>query len=261
MTRDLRNASITLNDKEARYLVDLYYQVQEFRLATANQCRSMGEEPHETLMHFQDQFFQLERDIKRALDAYTEGSAVGRWCKSIVGIGPVLAAGLLAYIDIEKAPTAGHIWRFAGLDPTVEWKKGEARPYCAGFKTLCWKIGKSFVKVSNNKNDVYGHYYKARKAYELSKNDRREYEEQADYKLETFNISKSTDAYKSYSAGKLPPAHIQQRAERYATKLFLSHLHYVMYKDRYKCEPPKPFAISILGHAHEIKVPNLDIIA
>src|SRR5581483_161544 len=25
------------------------------------------------------------------------------------------------HIDIEKAPTAGHIWRFAGLDPTLRW--------------------------------------------------------------------------------------------------------------------------------------------
>ena len=42
------------------------------------------------------------------------------------GIGPVIAAGLLANIDIKQAPTVGHIWRFAGLDPTNKWigKKG-----------------------------------------------------------------------------------------------------------------------------------------
>jgi hypothetical protein len=44
---------------------------------------------------------------------------------------------LLARIDIVKAPTAGHIWRYAGLDPTVRWNKGEKRPWNAGLKVLC----------------------------------------------------------------------------------------------------------------------------
>lgn len=260
LSKDLKRASETLNTMEARYLVDTYYQIQDFRKATANQCRSMGEEPHETLTHFQEQFEGIENDIKKALDVYTNSNAVGKWCKSIAGIGPVITAGLLAYIDIEKAPTVGHIWSFAGLDPAREWKKGEKRPFNAGLKTLCWKIGQSFVKVSNNDKDVYGHIYKARKEYEQRKNEAGEYADQAKAKLEKYNIGKSTEAYKYYSEGKLPPAHIQQRAERYAVKIFLSHLHYVMYKERYGVEPSKPFAISILGHAHEIKVPNLEIL-
>ena len=174
----------------------------------------------------------------------------------ICGIGPVIAAGLLAHIDIEKAPTVGHIWNFAGLNPFQDWNKGEKRPWNASLKTLCWKIGQSFVKVSNNDKDVYGKIYKKRKEYEMAKNEAGDYAEQAKQKLERFKIGKDTEAYKYYSEGKLPPAHIQQRAERYAVKMFLSHLHEVWYREHYGTEPPKPFVISQLGHAHYIAPPN-----
>ena len=88
------------------------------------------------------------------------------------------------------------------------------------------------------------------------KNENLEYKEQAEKKLEKFNIGKNTEAYKWYSQGKLPPAHIQARAKRYAVKIFLSHLFSVWYElDRGKL-PPKPYAIAILNHAHEIPIPN-----
>ncbi|MCD8214434.1 MAG: IS110 family transposase [Clostridiales bacterium] len=246
LTRDLRQAAATLNENEARYLVDTYYQIQEFRKATTKQCRSMSDEPHETLLHFKDNFEGVENDIKKVLDVYTSNSSVGRWCKSIIGIGPVITAGLLAYIDITKAPTADHIQAYAGLDPTKEWRKGEKRPWNAEFKCLCRKIGQSFVKVCNNSKDVYGHIYKIRKEYEQAKNENGDYAEQARAKLAKYNIGKDTDAYKYYIQGKLPPAHIQQRCERYAVKIFLSHLHQVMYLDHYDTEPPKPYALAIL---------------
>jgi hypothetical protein len=257
LTKDLKTAARILTKQEARYLVDTYYQIQEYRKATANQCRIMDEteEPHEVLTWFLNNAESLESQIKAALNSYTDGDPIGRWCKSITGIGPVIAAGLLAYIDIEKCPTAGHIWSFAGLDPTKTWGKGEKRPWCAGLKVLCWKIGQSFVKVSNNDKDIYGHIYRERKAYEQANNDELAYADQAAGIIARKKIGHETEAYKAYSQGKLPPAHIEQRAERYATKIFLSHLHAVWYKHHYGEEPPKPFAVAILGHANIIDPP------
>lgn len=257
LSKDLKNASKKLSDQEARYLVDTYYQIQEFRKATANQIRSMQEtnEPTEVITWLLDNMKSLENQIKNALDTYTKAHPVGQWLQGITGIGPVISAGLLAHIDIEKAPTAGHIWSFAGLDPTKKWEKGQIRPWNAKLKVLCWKAGQSFVKVSNNDKDVYGKIYKERKAYEMEKNDNLEYKAQAEHILKTKKIGKETEAYKHYSEGKLPPAHIQQRAERYAVKIFLSHLQEFWYEEHYGEKPPKPFAIAILGHAHQIPRP------
>jgi hypothetical protein len=260
LTKDLKRAAVTLSKGEARFLVDSYYQMQENRIRADGQIRSIDQaeirEPHETLSWLSANSATLERNVKSALDSYGDAHLVGRWSKSIVGIGPVLSAGLIANIDIEKAPTVGHIWRFAGLDPTVTWEKGKKRPWNASLKTLCWKIGESFVKVSSHDADFYGKIYLARKAYEIGKNDSGVLADQAAAKLEKFKIGKTTDAFKAYSTGKLPPAHIHARAKRYAVKLFLSHWHGVAYQDHYHTLPPKPYVITHLHHVHEIVCPN-----
>lgn len=254
LTKDLKEAAKTLSDDEARFLVDAYYMMQEDRKRADNQVLSLNkaQEPHAVLAWLAGNTENLEGQIKRALDSYSAAHPVGVWARDVDGIGPVIASGLLAHIKIERAPTVGHIWRFAGLDPTLSWDKGQNRPWNASLKTLCWKIGESFVKVSGKETAVYGHIYEERKRLELERNESGAFAEQAKAKLEKFKIGKDTDAYAAYSVGKLPPAHIHARAKRYAVKLFLAHLHAEMYRQHYGEEPPKPYAIAILGHAHQI---------
>lgn len=259
LSKDIKQAATTLSTEEARYLVDTYYQMQRDRIRSDNQVRSLGatDEPHATLSWLSDNTGLLERNVKSALDAYGDAHLVGRWSKSIVGIGPVISAGLLANIDIAKAPTVGHIWRFAGLDPTVSWDKGKKRPWNASLKTLTWKLGESFVKVSGLEDDVYGKLYLGRKAYEVERNDRGELADQAAAKLAKFKIDKATDAYKAYVSGRLPPGHVHARAKRWAVKLFLAHWQQVAFRDRYGVDAPKPYILTREGgHAHEIACPN-----
>jgi len=279
LKKDVRKAEVILTDKEARYIVDLYYTLQDNRIASEGQIRAIDKptfydeagkkrkptkeeeaayipEPHENLDAFKDMFDTLESNMVSILKNYAANHPIGDWLMSITGIGPVLAAGLLAHIDITQCPTAGHIWSYAGLNPEQKWEKKTKRPWNAQLKTLCWKIGESFVKVSNNPNDVYGKLYKQRKEYEQVKNEAGEYAEQAKRKLTETKIGKDTDAYKSYIIGKLPPAHIQSRSKRYAVKIFLSHLHEYWYEHHYGQKPPAPYPIAILGHAHKIDKPE-----
>lgn len=264
LTREIKENASTLTDNEARYLVDTYYQMQDFRISTNNQLRSAekGDDTfvseNSALCYIASSFETLENNIKLLLKAYAESKPIGRWLLSITGIGPVIAAGLIAHIDIKKVQTAGQIQAYAGLDPTKKWEKGQKRPWNAKLKVLCWKVGQSFVKVSNNEKDVYGKIYKERKAYEIEQNEKGAYAEQAANKLATTKIGKDTDAYKWYSEGKLPPAHIQQRAERYATKIFISHLFTVWYEMEHGVPAPKPYAEAILNHAHIIAPPNFE---
>ena len=174
--------------------------------------------------------------------------------KSQYGIGPVIAAGLLAHIDISRAPTVGHIWAFAGLDPTRKWEKGQKRPHNAGLKTLCWKIGQSFMKFSNEDDCFYGKLYRQAKERYVAKNDAGDYKDQAAELLPKFK--KTTDAYKHLEKGQLPPAQIDARARRWAVKIFLSHMHEVWYELHHGVKPPCCFAVTMLGHAHYIPVPN-----
>jgi hypothetical protein len=116
LTRDLKSASIKLGNDEARFLVDAYYIMQEDRKRYYAQDRTLeaGEEPNEVIKWFAAQSGTLEKQIARALDAYASNHPVGPWLYSVYGVGPVISAGLFAHIDIEHAPTVGHIYSFGG---------------------------------------------------------------------------------------------------------------------------------------------------
>ena len=232
--------------------------MQRYRIRADNQIRASAEstEPHAVVSWLADQTGTLEQQIKRALDAYTDSAVVGQWAKSIVGIGPVLAAGLQAHIDITRAPTVGHIWRFAGLDPTVTWAPKTKRPWNAQLKTLCWKIGESFVKQSGHEDCLYGHLYQARKAQEVARNAAGAFADQAAASLESKRWRADTTTKARYEAGELPDARLHLRAERYATKLFLAHWHAVAYRAHFGADAPKPYVVAHLGHTHLIQVPN-----
>lgn len=314
LSRDIAKAAAHLSDDEARYLVSQYYTMQEDRKRASNQSRALVQDDKPSLVidWLADQSSTLEQQIKRALAVYTDNHVVGAWMKSIYGIGPVLSAGLLAHINITKAPTAGHIWRFAGLDPNVEWPSTEEalkwvntqpygnsepeiytaaaerygrnadtlrryaeanidgvhrpptkmsiakaisrRPWNQELKTLTWKVGQSFMKFSNAEECFYGHVYKERKAFEIKRNDEGFNRELA-LSLAS-KVGAATEARGHYEGGKLPPSQLDGRARRYAVKLFLSHLQMVWYKAHYGVEPPLPYPIAILGHAHMIEPPN-----
>jgi len=416
MSRDLRDAAATMGKREARYLVDAYYIIQDDRMRAGSQLSQLAKsgEPNAVLKFFHRQSEILEAMIKRSLDKFSDSDPDGNWMRQIMGVGPVIAAGLISNIDIHRAPTVGHIWRYAGLDPTVEWlgtvkavalvndvmgsenkkvieevldgakkvtpehlediakrletkvesivqsilllqpnltsnfldhliagkvtaaalkkalvakkptdehleeiarrvnrkldsikklatiEKGAGkgtittvslkaalakRPWNARLKTLCYKVGESFVMVQNREQDVYGRVFRERKTLEWEYNLAGKFSQQAREILEEKSFSKSTDAYKWYSGRytvdqalgflastttpptmpkaddgpkvqMLPPAHIHSRARRYAVKLFLSHLHGRMYRQEFGVEPPLPYPIAFLGHAHMIERPN-----
>lgn len=281
LSRDLAKAGATLSDTEARFLVDSYYTVQDDRIRSAAQMRALAKEgePNELFDWLTTQSSVLEKQIVRALDKYTEAHKMGSWMREIYGIGPILSAGILANISMrhwkcegsgkkackEGEPctascgmvtveTVGHIWRYAGLDPTQKWEKGQKRPWNASLKTLCWKIGQSFMKMSSRPECFYGHLYLERKQYEIARNERGENKQLA--LTLSQKVNRSTEAYKHLSEGKLPPGQIDARARRWAVKIFLSHLHAEWYRREFNTEPPKPFAIAVLGHAHMIEARN-----
>ena len=268
LSKDLKVSAKLLGRHEARFLVDTYYQIQEFRIASAGQVRSIMKQPEdavdaiepcETIQWLQSNMTALENDIKKALAAFDNEWRIGQWLQSICGIGPVITAGLLSTLDVRKCNTAGHFWRFAGLDPTMKWEKGKKRPWNARLKCLCaFKIGESFVKVQGREKDVYGKLFAERKAQETDGNVRGNYAQRAKDALAAKNFGKETEARKAYEAGHLPKAHIHARARRWTVKLFLSHVHHAMYEDYFGTAPPVPYVFSHCDgdHRHFISPPN-----
>lgn len=110
--------------EEARYFADLYYQVQDFRIAVANQISAIDrgqdqddkthkddkQRKNKNLIdtpatmafrhHLLKQLVTIENDIKAALSDYSDRIPLGRYCKSIVGIGPIFATVICSGLDI-----------------------------------------------------------------------------------------------------------------------------------------------------------------
>ena len=250
--------AVTMDHAEARFLVASYYASQEMRKRLDLQQRHAVGEGVETpipqaLSFTSDRFAEIESDMSAALMAYAKSTPVGRWCLSHTGIGPVITAGLLAHLDITKAPTAGHFWSFAGLNPERKWVAGEKRPYNAALKQVCYHLGECVKRCSGKEDAFYGHIYRERKTFLVERNEAGGNAERA----KTF-VTKSAEVKKTLAQGKLPAGNLDRQACNYVAKMFLSHLHSVMFWDRYRALPPKPFVIEHLGHVHFVRPPNLE---
>jgi hypothetical protein len=291
LTKDLREAPKTLKEREVRFLVDTYYVIQKSRVSLNNQIEALKKsgEPNRLLPWLFKNIYTYEKNIKTALAIYSPTKRMGRWAESITGIGPVISAGLLAHLTLrpwwcvnhmsvsqvpchsdapctkqchfEETHTIGHIWKFAGLLPPdlQPWDPHEKRPWNASLRTLCWKIGKSFVMFSSNPNDHYGKIWASRKALEQKRNESGMFKELAARELAAKNYGRDTNARKAYEKGLLPAGRIDARARRYAVKLFLSHYFHCAHTIEFGVEPPKPYTVEHLGHADMIRPPNWPI--
>jgi hypothetical protein len=300
----------------ARALVDLYYRMQEERKALANQVGAInrGADTGGALWieYTLKQIEVLEDNAASFLETYAWSHEMGPWLQAVHGIGPVLAAGLLAHLTLQ--PTVGHWWRFAGLDPHQKWlgkddlktlwaeqegdietrarivagivgrnpetvlrdattdfRTGEVKgltkdgaikalariPFNRPLKTLCWKIGDSFVKLGSREDAYYARYYRQRKAEEIARNLRGDRAELAARTL----ADKPMHAQRAiYAEGRLPDGRIDLMARRATVKLFLSHMHEVWWRVEHGTAPPKPFSIAVLGHGHYLPPPYLEAI-
>ena len=255
LSQEEREASEQMPANVARYIVDAYYQAQNHRIRSHQQIVSEHRDSAIVTRILTDAQ-RSERTYRTALGRYAAAHTPGQWSLTQKGIGPVIAAGLLAHINIEQCLNVGPLWRFAGLDPSLpRASKGEKRHYNTKLKVLCWKMGESFVKVSGHEDAHYGKVYLIRKEREVARNEMGDFKDQADEILRSKNIGKETDAFKAYSKGKLPPAHIHARAKRYAVKLFLSHWHYVAFESRYGVPPERPYILTQPEHSEHFIMP------
>lgn len=328
MPKDVKQSFVSIPTKEeARFLQDIYYQMQDRRIALQGQIRSIMqgadsesqavENTNDNLKFLEwlfGQMMNMENNIKMALEAFSDSYYLSRWAKQVCGIGPVLSTCLAANLEIkDETMHAGNWWSYCGLNDNnrpwlgrekakqlvedciadnngvldedavyliaarsrwkYDWlekkglydKKGKKLkkwskdglikavsyiPYNKDMKVVCFKIGHSFHMVMNRPESLYGRIFKERLQYEKTKNAAGDYADQAKQILESKHFDKKTIAYSYYSKGQLPPAHIVRRAERYATKLFISHAFEAAYWDKFGKKCPEPYIIGFDEGGH-----------
>jgi hypothetical protein len=162
LSKDQLAAAANLHEAEVRFLVDAYYSAfQKPRIRFNNQIKAIERartgEPHTVLTWLKKGSTLMEDQIKAALLGYAKSKDMGQWLMSITGIGPVIASGLLAHVDWTK-PTAGHVWRFAGLDPSCTWlgrEKAEALVKAEATENFAELVERCCAKVHRKSANYY----------------------------------------------------------------------------------------------------------
>lgn len=122
-TDDLRLVAAEMDKREAlltyRYYRNLQrmehrHKLQLSQLHLKNDSSILTQELARTIR-------QLKNQVGNALDIYADQHLTSRWVRDVGHFKGPIATGFHTLINIEKAPTASSLWRFAGLDPSTVW--------------------------------------------------------------------------------------------------------------------------------------------
>jgi hypothetical protein len=235
-----------ITTEQAKETVRLFFAHQFKRIKLENRLyknnyttADMGPSSDELMIKT---LLDLEADLKKTLELYVSQHPLAFWADSIYGLSPVIFAVLFSMVDINKAPTAGNIWSYCGLDIRKADPEDKTRAYSFNklLKHTVWMIGQSFTAFAEHDMCKYGHLFKERLEFETDMNTAYEYKPLADTYL-TKKLYKTEAAREWLETGRLHPEHIAERSRRHVVKIFLAHLHHVWYLEHFKSDPPKPF--------------------
>ena len=123
-------------------------------------------------------YVREERELRAGFATLLEGHPAWDWLRQVRGIGPTLAARLLARLRIERAPTPSAFWRYCGLGTDAvtavdaggirgatrvaqpRLRRGERSTYSPTAKAVCYLIGLSLMRQGS----AYKAYYQERRA-------------------------------------------------------------------------------------------------
>jgi hypothetical protein len=115
----------------------------------------------ENLIWFHNRLYQVEKELYKKLDAWSKNHPLRvKYLDYVKGIGGVLASGIIAWLSLPilKAEKVSQIWKYCGLFPGSERKRGEKLEYNLKLKTFCWKIGQSFIKFKCFGRELYDNF-------------------------------------------------------------------------------------------------------
>ena len=284
LRRDIRSGAVILADRAAQWVLGVYYDLQQFRISAGNRNWASEERglPAEFMRLLRGDLLRLETSIKGILDAYAQSTPWGRWATSLPGFGPIIGAGLSAFVDPEKFSTVGKVWKFFGLVPGLQWGKGQKRPFSLRAKVLAFHIAESIIRQPKS---PYRPLFDQRKALEWQRNLAGELADQARARLEARGAG---DVQRHWYQGRvdpewarqvlqsgrqfpqepqllpegqqgipmLPPGHIHARARRWVAKLVLSHFWEIRYWYTRGERAPLPWVIAHGGHVDYLPPPN-----
>jgi hypothetical protein len=167
-------------------------------------------------------------EVEKLLTKDAKNLPAAPFIEATHGIGFMSYAGIIGESgNLGSYGNPAKLWKRMGLavikGERQQKKSGQdaiEHGYSPTRRSLMWTIGDCIIKVGGPYREVYD----KRKAYEQDKNERGEYAERAARQLKEKSYDKKTEAFKCYSAGKIPPAQIHMSAKRYMEKRLLRDL-------------------------------------
>lgn len=155
-----------MTDTTLRILVDLREMMQKQRIGFGNRAAALargadaGDGRSEAFMaRWHEHFAVVERQADAEIGEAVKEYPIYEYLRRVRGVGPMLAAQLIAMIDIGRANTVSALWRYAGyavIDGERERPtKGEKLHYNARLKKVCYLLGMSFLKTNSPYRAVY----------------------------------------------------------------------------------------------------------
>jgi len=117
---DVRVAALDMTIPEARYVFKDYMNLQKYQQSTKAHVRQLEKEstPNTTMKFIANNTTYIRKyQFSEIFDIWTDKFPEARWVKSINGLGPAVAAGLICYCDFDKAHNSSSFWQWAGLTP------------------------------------------------------------------------------------------------------------------------------------------------
>ncbi len=210
-----------------RALIDLRDRtLQKSRIQFGNRLSAFergadqaNESTSELVTRWQQRFNELELEADKDIEALIGDWPIVQAMIQIRGVGKLLAAKVIAMIDIDRADTVSALWRYAGygvVDGERERPvKGEKLHYNIRLKTTCYLIGTSFLRLKSPYADVY---YAAKEYYQANR---------ADW----------------------TKLHIHRAAMRKMIKVWLSHL-WQVWREMEGLPTPDLYVMEKMGHTH-----------
>ncbi len=161
-------------------LAESYLKVQKSRLSIEARLRAarkkgiLNQEEERVLEHIHSTLLALEKEIMKTARERLRDHPLWDWCKNVKGLGPMAALIFLGYVDVEKATSAGKVWKLFGLavgpDGKAERKRhGKVAGFNPHLKTRAWLMARNIIM---NRDPYYYQLYLERKRYYETRPDR-----------------------------------------------------------------------------------------
>jgi len=202
-------------------LAKTYYDLVRFRVSLGNiisHLHSWHPYLQELLEEVKERERRLEYLCRKAIE---DEDVYQMFLRKVKGVGPVMAAYLLDYFDIEKAKHVSSFWQFAGLAPGCKRRKGEKANYNPALK--CIIQGRLFKQLQMAR----GYYHKLYRHF------------RAELEAEHPEWARDRKTIGKYHA----------RARLKTMKVFLQHL-WVVWRRLEGLPVSKPYSVEKQGHTY-----------